>query len=487
MKQKTILLIFLFALCNLIAVSQESVMSERKQIRYLKKIEKKNDRYVRKEEKRTHKLIARLSEKEKALYEKLDSTQKDSSLLKNNFSKIEERLLTDENADPEKLIQKLGQPITAEKTFSLNLIPENADGAIKDYLKQQITTTTFLSDSACSTCAKLKKQTAKTKENISKTTAKIERLKAAQGEVKKHQATLKKFGVSTPELADNIKGMEKTSYYFNQGSSGFNSIFSNPGKGIESSVLKKLSFNRNFSAFQANFTALKIPALTTGAVPDMSGYQTKAQVQAMLPQNAAGINVDEKAQLLSNMQSSLMQFTELRDAKPDVSMLKEKPTFKVNPYKGLPLRQRLIPAFTFQPQVKALKEPMLVNVGATLGFKLTGLLTPMIGVSARLGFGKDIQHIAFSYEGIVAKAGMDVKLLYGFSFQGWYEATWKPYPTLLAKDQKINYPEPSLIAGICNTYKISNKVSGTFMFGYDFFYKKHTPYSSPWIVRLGWQ
>jgi hypothetical protein len=222
-------------------------------------------------------------------------------------------------------------------------------------------------------------------------------------------------------------------------------------------------------------------------MPDMSGYQTKAQVQAMLPQHAAGITPDVKNQLLSNLQTSLMKFTELRDEKPDLSLLSNKPDFKVNPYKGLPLRKRLVPGFTFQPQLKKTNEPFLTDLGATLGFKLTQRLTPLIGAAANVGLGRDIHHLQFSYQGVAIKAGLDTKLCYGFSFQSWYEASWRPLPDQLLSEQAAHYPQPSLIAGICHTYRISKKVSGTLMIGYDFFYNKHTPYTSPWVIRMGWQ
>lgn len=42
------------------------------------------------------------------------------------------------------------------------------------------------------------------------------------------------------------------------------------------------------------------------------------------------------------------------------------------------------------------------------------------------------------------------------------EETWRPYPRYLTEYKTINYPQPSLIAGICNTYKISKSVKGTF-------------------------
>jgi hypothetical protein len=481
-----LLLLFLFAF-GFEAFSQESI-SERKKIRYLKKIERKNDRYVKQQEKKTHKLLANLSAREKALYQTLDSTKLDSSLVENSFSKIEDRF-ANKDISPEAALTKLSDPISIDKSISVNNIPENLSGDLKDYLKQQITTSAFLADTNCTTCKKLKEQTAKAKKNIAKTSEKLDRLKSVQDDIKKHQETLKNYGVNTPELAGKLKGIDKNCYYYTQGMNGFKDLYTNPAKGIESSMLKNLSFSKDFKLFQTQFSALPFSAssLAGNAMPDMIGYQTKAQVQSMLPQNAPGISADAKAQLINNMQSGLMKFTELRDEKPDLSMFKDKPNFKVNPFKGIPLRKRLVPGFTFQPQVKKLNEPFIIDLGATLGFKLTERLTPVIGVTTKTGFGKDIHHLAFSYEGIVAKAGLDTKLCYGFSFQAWYEATWKPYSTYISENHLMNYPQPSLIAGICNTYKISKKVNGTFMIGYDFFYNKHTPYTSPWVIRLGWQ
>ena len=481
-------LFFLFLMAMATTVfAQPAALSERKKVRYLKKIEKKNNRYIIQQEKKTDKLLTRLTAKETALHKGSDSTRLDSTLIKNSFSKIKKKLTTATAANPEEILTKIAQPINIDHPVSFNLIPENADGEIKDYLKQQIITTEFLNDSTCQKCKKLKKQTAKVKQNISKTAAKLERLKIIETDIEKHQETLKKYGVNTPALKSKLKEIEKNCFYYKQGTGGFKKLYTNPAKGIENKLLKNLSFNKNFTAFQSKFNSLQIPALSGTGIPDLSGYQTKAQVQAMLPQNAPGIGANAKTQLINNMQNSLTKFTELRNEKPDLSMFKDKPTFKINPYKGLPLRQRLAPSFTFQPQIKTQHEPITINLGATLGFKLTERLTPMIGAFTKVGLGKDIHHLLFSYEGIGLRSGMDVKLFYGFSFQAWYEAMWKPYNYLVQVDHAVNYPKPSFITGICNTYQISKKVKGTFMIGYDFFYNKHTPYTSPWVIRMGWQ
>lgn len=496
-KQNTYFLLVFF--CGLIcfqSYGQDSSISERRKIRYLNKIEKKNEYYVKKQEKKTKKLLATLSKKEKELYGGLDSTKLDSSLFKNNFSKIEDRFQK-ELENPEQLLSKASQPISLNVPISTTHIAENLSGDIKDYLKQQVATAAFLSDSACVTCVKLRQQSAKAKESISKASAKLERLKAVQADIKKHQETLKNYGVNTPGFADKLKGIDKSCFYYAQGMNGFKDLYTNPAKGIENNLLKSLSFNKDFKLFNTQLNTSKLPFSTSGISslsslsgnpPDMSGYQTKAQVQALMPQNAQGVSADVKTQLINNMQNGLVQFNELRDEKPELSMLKDKPDFKTNPYKGLPLRKRLVPAFTFQPETKTTQTPITINLGATLGFKLTERLTPMIGASTKVGLGQDIRHISFSYQGIVARAGVDTKLCYGFSAQVWYEETWRPYSVYIKQeDTFVNKPQPSFIAGVCNTYKISKKVKGTFMIGYDFFYNKHVPYTSPWVIRMGWQ
>jgi hypothetical protein len=118
----------LFSIISLISFSQE-VISERRKVRYLKKIERKNDRYVKQQEKKTHKLLANLSAKEKALYEGIDSTKVDSALVENSFSKIEDRFAK-EDITPEATLAKLSQPVSIDKSISINNIPENLSGDI---------------------------------------------------------------------------------------------------------------------------------------------------------------------------------------------------------------------------------------------------------------------------------------------------------------------------------------------------------------------
>jgi hypothetical protein len=454
-----------------------------KKIRYLKKIERKNDWFARNEKHKTKRLLARLSKDEKALYELSDSINLDSS---NNFSKILERIDNELNSDQSELLKKTSQPLSLQRSIAIS---DHLDGDLKDYLQQQLLISSFLDDSTCTTCSKLKMQTEKVKQNIAKTSAKLECIKSIEADIKKHQETLKNYGVNFPEWKDKLKSIDKSCYYYNQGITGFKNMYTNSSTGIENSILKKLSFSKQFKLFQNQFNFLPSSAasIPSGIMPDMGGYQTKTQVQAMLPQNASGITPDVKAQLLANMQNTLTQFTELKEQSPDLNMLKNKPNFKINPYKGLPFKKRLVFSFTFHPEIKKINDPFITNLGTALGFKLTERLTPMIGLSTKLGLGKDIHHIAFTYQGIVAKAGFDSKLVYGFSIQSWYESTWRPLTEQLNTDHILNYPQPSLIVGICNTYKISKKVNGTLMIGYDFFYNKHVPYTSPLVIRMGWQ
>ena len=386
--KKIIYLCVLIVLLCMQVRAQAPPISESNKMRYLKKIERKNQRFVKRQERKTRKSLQALSEKEMALYSGIDSTKMDTSLLENSFSKIAKNF--DKDIDAEIVLSKLSKPVSFQKSISIDSRDLSSD--IKSYLSKQITTISFLSDSSCSNCDKLKKQTEKVKHNISRTSEKLERLKSIQGDIRKHQEKLQGYGVQIPELAGKIKAIDKSCYYYTQGMNGFKDLYTNPAKGIESNLLKKLSFSKEFKLFQTQFNSLPFSTSSlsglSGGAPDMTGYQTKAQVQAMLPQNASGIDAQTKAELLSNMQNSLTQFNELKNERPDISLLREKPQFKVNPYKGLPLRKRLVPGFTFQPQLKQVNQPVTIDLGATLGFKLTERLTHLVGASAKNRMGQ---------------------------------------------------------------------------------------------------
>jgi hypothetical protein len=477
-----ILLCFLVIIPAPIVRAQDTTHTESKKVRYLRKLEKKNERYVKVQEKKTRKLLASLSAKEKKLLHSADSLPMDSTIRKGSFSTIGDQFGKDYSAYSQK-INAAQAPV-----LRLNTIPANMNAGVQNYLKRQVTTSAFLNDTTCKTCGKLKKEEAKAQQNLSKTSQKLEYIQGVQDQIKKRQETLQGYFGPMPQYASQLQGIGKSCFYFNQGMSGFSSIFTSPAAGVENSMMQSLSFNKSYATFAENLKTSQIPGLDASSFtsPDLKGYQTRVQVQALLPQNTPGITAEQKSTLISNMQTSLSKFQSLRDKNPSIACLKDKPNFKPNPYKSLPLRQRITFGKDFQMHPRSKYYPVTADIGINLGFKLTARFSPIVGAAYKLGLGPALQNMSLSDQGIVLRGGLDGKLCYGFSLQGLFEETIRT--NLVQVNETLSKRvEPALILGLVNKVKIGKKTSSSFMFGYDFLYNKHTPVTSPWVIRIGFQ
>ena len=452
-------------------------ISEKAKIRYINKLNKKNERYLKQEEKNTKKLFQKMSKSEKEI---MKASNADSTLTANSFSDIESKL--------EKGYHTASNFNSADVKSTLTSASLNLESGIKDYLKQQITSIAFLSDSAKSKSQKLKSKSDKALTKLNATSEKLNKLKSAQSEIKKRQDVLKVYGVSNPLCSGPLKDLEKNAFYFNQRMDGFQSLYTTPSLGIEKNMSNLLNNNLNFQSFSSQLNLGGLPVLNQlpGTTVDLSGYQTKATVQAQMPQNTSGISEIAQQALMSNLNSSLQEFDKLKNKLPDVSAFKEKPSFKTNPYKSLPLRLRLKPGFNMSTLPKTITAPLYIALAGSLGYKWRPRLTPIIGASYHIGIANNVYNLALTNQGFSARGGVEYKLIYGFSIQCTYQQTWiinqKP-----SKESGNYTVQPALIAGLIFKQKISQKHYSTMMVGYDFFHNKHQPVTTPLIVRIGWE
>lgn len=114
----------------------------------------------------------------------MDSTKWDSSLVKTSYSVLQQHFSKVSDKEPEVLLTELSKPVFTSPTTQVNSISDNLSGELKDYLKQQLTFSTYLADSSCRSCAKLKTQTEKVQQNISKHPPRLERLRNIQADMK---------------------------------------------------------------------------------------------------------------------------------------------------------------------------------------------------------------------------------------------------------------------------------------------------------------
>ena len=238
---------------------------EKSKIRYLKKISKKNDRYVKQEERNTKRLFKKMSKAEKAIIEKSNS---DSTLTSNKFSDIQDKF--------EKSYNITSANTLKDPKSSLNNISLNLESSIKDYLKAQITSTAFLSDSTKKKSQKVKQKSDKALQKINSTSEKLDKLKATQNQIKKRQEVLKGYCGIDPSYSKQLSKLNKNSFYFNQRMDGFQSLYTTPSLGIEKKLTGILNFNLQFQNFSSSLRL--VVKSTPGAGKNYMVYNSKDQV-----------------------------------------------------------------------------------------------------------------------------------------------------------------------------------------------------------------
>lgn len=228
-------------------------------------------------------------------------------------------------------------------------------------------------------------------------------------------------------------------------------------------------------AQQAQLNAL-VQEKGTDALP--ARYQQQAQVKASLPQNRPGVSHDTKARRDEQMQQSINRFEQAKLHAPDLSVLKDTLTFVPDPYKGLPLRQRIRPGFNWQLIQAQGYFPATIDLAASLDYHLSKRITPMAGCSYRLGTGNGWDHLLLSDQGFSLRTGAAYLFYRQLSVFTNYEHTWlRNLPSTESRERYL--PLPGIVTGLSLQAKIR------LMIGYDLLAFAYPQKPSPFIFRIG--
>ncbi len=277
-----------------------------------------------------------------------------------------------------------------------------------------------------------------------------------------------------------------------------------------------LNTNKNaYGRLGNNATAVDLEAM---------GFQLKSSVNKSITDKLGsnlGAVQEQMAEQLNKYSEKLAEITGkvkeaqgyVNDAQQSVAEAKqakdklkhlEKPSFKKNPERAKPFKDRLEVNYNFQTSRSSTDglKPAMLDVGASVAFKHTPNLSYGLGASASLGLGQNWQNIKFTYEGVSARAFIDYKIIYGFSLQGGYERIFRPGNRPYIHDQldlnNNSQPQNNSSAlkdafggqqqaayiGIMKRYRINSKWGGTFLVGYNLLWQQENM-RSPWVLRFG--
>ncbi len=285
---------------------------------------------------------------------------------------------------------------------------------------------------------------------------------------------------------------------------------------------KALDYLRGIEGFEEQLNPTKGNSLAGKSAAELEamGYQTKSKVGEQLQQQFG----DQLGNLSQKAGEQLKQYTgaldkplqQVRQAKQTINEGKQKlnegrnsiqaaknslkkPSGFKNPMRGIPFWQRFETQYNFQTQRASPDgtRPVMLQMGLNLSYQQSKALSIGIGLDGSLGLGSNWQHLRLSYEGVIGRVFLDHKLVWGISLQGGYEKSLRPMNRAYTQNMEqfgnasniktaMGLLQDAAYLGVMKSYRVSSKMQGTMLVGYNFLNDK-TKISSPWIIRLGWK
>lgn len=300
-------------------------------------------------------------------------------------------------------------------------------------------------------------------------------------------------------------GIEKELFYAKAKMSEWKKLADNPSA-LEEKALEYLQGTKGFDVTMntaLNGTANSNRATSVDELEQM-GYQTKRQLNSALEQKF-GNNLQalqgkvskEVGQWQGKAQGLQNQFKESRQS---LSSLKHigKPSFNVNPMRGLPFWQRLEKQYSFNTArasttVDGNSKPAILSLSAGLAYRQTPKLSAGIGIAGDIGLGQNWSAIKVTFQGIGLRAFITWKLQYGIGAYGGYERVFKQYAfkdngdklttVLQSSVHSTDKYSESVLLGLTKKYKINSKWNGAVQVLFDVWWRDKG-LRSPIVLRF---
>lgn len=460
------LIITCFICCAQLVWAQDSLLQKSKEIpqKYYSAVQHKADALNRQLTARTEKALNRLAKYEKKMKKKLMKV--DSSQAKALFNESQQKFTSFKDKLKAKTDKIPGKNILTntpgvDSLFNtLNFLKQGNDKLPQ--LNSSLKSVTALQD-------------------------KLAILNEAKAFIQQRRQLLNAQLGKFPELAGNLKGINKEAYYYTQQVKELKEAFSDKKK-IEKKALEiaqKIPAYNDFMAKHSYLASLLGSNLGGGGeAPNLEGLQTRAQVEQLIQQRlGSGPNASQAVS--QSMAEARAKMNELKSKFPDLDNAGEMPNFKPNEMKSKRFLQRLEYGGNIQFARNTSFYPTTSDIAGQIGYKFHKNGVAGVGASYKLGLGQGFNKIAISSEGLGLRSFVDWKLKNTFFLNGGYEQNYQPVhinPTVPNAEMWTS----SALLGIKKKYKVSAKMKGDVSLLFDFLYNSHVPRTDPVKLRMGY-
>lgn len=345
--------------------------------------------------------------------------------------------------------------------------------------------------------AKGKEAAAKLKEAMGKVDGmkdKFQQAEAIKQFIKERKQFLKdqlsKFG-----FAKELKKLNKEVYYYAQQVNEYKEILKDSKK-AEKKAIELLSKTKMFKDFMRKNSALasifRVPGDPNdpAAQANLSGLQTRAQVNTFIQQQIAAGGPGARDQFRQNLQQAQSQINQLKsrigsggssdDIMPE--------GFKPNNQKGKSFLKRLELGTNLQTTKSNSWWPVTSDLGLSVGYKLNDKSIVGIGASYKLGLGNSFRNIRFSQQGAAMRSFLDWKLKGSLWISGGYEMNYRTAFSRVSQLNNLNAWQQSGLVGLSKTVSVKSKFfkKTKLQLLWDFLSYQQIPQTQPVLFRVGY-
>lgn len=305
--------------------------------------------------------------------------------------------------------------------------------------------------------------------------------------IQQRKEQLKERLASITGLGKYLKQYSKETYYYGARIRECQTLLQDKkkseAKAIE--VLGKMPLYQDFLKKNSQLACLF--NLTNGYndTRSIEGLQTRTLVDGMLQQRI-GNSPDARQALSQQMDAAKEKFAELKKNFPDLDNGAEMPDFKPSVLRSKRLWQRLEWGGNIQFQRSSYYFPTTSDVAGQVAYKFHKNGSAGIGLTYKLGLGRDWSHIRFTHSGFGIRSFLDWRLKGTYFISGGYEINRFTIKSESTSFASWNRWQKSALLGISKKYKISSKLKGNLMVLYDFLAPRQLPKTNNIKVRIGY-
>lgn len=310
-------------------------------------------------------------------------------------------------------------------------------------------------------------------------------LRERQGVLKEQ---LQRFG-----FTKEFQQFQQQAYYYKQQIQEYKNILEDPSRLQEQAIalLQKLPAFRQFLQEHSQLASLfRLPGNYASQI-SLAGLQTRSGVQGILQERISAGGPNAMASFQQNIQDAQGQLSQLKDKLNQLGGSGEldMPDFKPNHQKTKTFLQRLEYGTNLQNQPSSNWFPTTTDLGLSVGYKLNDKSIIGVGASYKVGWGRDIQHISVTHQGVGLRSFADVKLKGSFYASGGFEYNYQQPFRALTDLNGIDKWQQSGLVGVSKIVSLKSKVfkKTRLQLLWDFLSYQQIPRGQALKFRVGYQ